>query len=67
MVLMPKILNAKTFHDYNAYVGHVDQHPLVSVVKYADVLPVRSSLNTYEVYALSRLLFTLMASSVFQT
>ena len=43
MVLMPKILNAKTVHDYNAYVGHADQHPLVSVIDYAALLPIRHS------------------------
>ena len=32
--------------------GLKDKHPLVSVVEYADVSPVRSSLNNYEVYAL---------------
>ena len=64
---MSKIMKIKSVSDYSRYLGHTAQHPLVSVVKYADVLPVRSSLNTYEVYALSRLLFTLMASSVFQT
>lgn len=32
--------------------GLKDKHPLVSVVEYADVSPVRSSLNNHEVYAL---------------
>ena len=32
--------------------GLKDKHPLASVVEYADVSPVRNSLNTYEVYAL---------------
>ena len=49
---MPKILKIKNANDYSRYVGLKDKHPLVSVVEYADVLPVRSSLNNYEVYAL---------------
>lgn len=61
---MPKILNAKTVYDYNVYVGHVDQYPLVTVIEYADVSPVRNSLNNYEVYALFPFA---IASSAFQT
>lgn len=49
---MPKILKIKNANDYSRYVGLKDKHPLVSVVEYADVSPVRSSLNNYEVYAL---------------
>ena len=63
---MPKILKIKNANDYSRYVGLKDKHPLVSVVEYADVSPVRSSLNTYSMRC-SRLLFSLMASSVFQT
>ena len=49
---MPKILNAKTVHDYNAYVGHADQHPLVSVIDYAALPPIRHSRTRFSVYAL---------------
>ena len=52
MVLMLKILNAKTVHDYNAYVGHADQHPLVSVIDYAALPPIRHSRTRFSVYAL---------------
>lgn len=51
-VLMPKILKIKNANDYSRYVGLKDKHPLLSVVEYADVSPVRISLNSYEVYAL---------------
>ena len=65
---MLKILKIKTANDYSRYVGLEVKHPLVSVVEYADVSPVRnSSLNTYEFMRCSRLPFSLMASSVFQT
>ena len=49
---MPKLLKIKNANDYSRYVGLEDNHPLVSVVEYADVSPVRISLNSNEVYAL---------------
>ncbi|MDO4160053.1 MAG: helix-turn-helix domain-containing protein [Prevotellaceae bacterium] len=49
---MPKILNVKSVHDYNEYLGQKDSHQLVSVIDYAAVSPIRHSLNRYSVYGL---------------
>lgn len=49
---MAKILKVRTVHDYNAYLGQPDKHPLVSVIDYDDVSPIRHSLNDYSVYGL---------------
>lgn len=49
---MAEILKVKTVHDYNAYLGQTDRHPLVSVIDYDDVSPIRHSLNHYSVYGL---------------
>ena len=38
--------------DYSRYVGHVDRHPLVSVIDYAEVSPVRHCLNNYSIYGI---------------
>lgn len=38
--------------DYSRWVGHTDRHPLVSVIDYAEVSPVRHSLNNYSVYGI---------------
>lgn len=38
--------------DYSRYVSHIDRHPLVSVIDYAEVSPVRHSLNNYSVYGI---------------
>lgn len=50
MVFTPNILNIRNANDYRPYVRLEDRYPLVSVVAYADVSPVRSSLNNYEVW-----------------
>lgn len=31
---MENILTVKSVHDYNTFVGHADQHPLVSVIEF---------------------------------
>lgn len=47
-----KILKVKSVGDYSRYVGHTDRHTLVSVIEYANVSPVRHSLNNYSVYGI---------------
>ena len=49
---MRKILKVDKPSDYSAWVGQKDPHELVSVINYAEVSPVRSSLNNYNVYGL---------------
>ncbi|MDE6322029.1 MAG: helix-turn-helix domain-containing protein [Muribaculaceae bacterium] len=49
---MSKILKVDRPSDYSSWVGHVDSHELVSVINYAEVSPVRYSLNNYGVYGL---------------
>lgn len=49
---MAKILRVKTVSDYNRWVGAPDRHPLVSVIDYAELSPVRHSLNDYSVYGI---------------
>ena len=38
--------------DYSRYVGHAGRHPLVSVIDYAEVSPVRHCLNNYSIYGI---------------
>ena len=45
-------MKVKNVNDYGKYVGCAEQHPLVCVVDYAAVSPVRSSLNDYSVYGI---------------
>ncbi len=49
---MAKILKIKNVSDYSRWLGHVDRHPLVSVIDYTEVSPVRHSLNNYGVYGI---------------
>ena len=49
---MSKILKVGTVGDYARYVGAAERHPLVSVIDYAEVSPVRHSLNDYGVYGI---------------
>ncbi|WP_294630608.1 helix-turn-helix domain-containing protein [uncultured Bacteroides sp.] len=49
---MNKILKVKNVGDYSRWVGHTDRHPLVSVIDYAEVSPVRHSLNNYSIYGI---------------
>lgn len=49
---MSKIMKIRNVGDYSRWVGHTDRHPLVSVIDYTEVSPVRHSLNNYSVYGL---------------
>ena len=49
---MSKILKVRKVNDYARYVGAEEQHPLVCVIDYAEVSPVRHSLNDYGVYGI---------------
>lgn len=45
-------MKIKNVSDYSRYVGHVNRHSLVSVIDYAEVSPIRHSLNNYSVYGI---------------
>ena len=45
-------MKVKNVSDYSQWVGHTDYHPLVSVINYAEVSPIRHSLNNYSVYGI---------------
>lgn len=49
---MSKILKVKNVNDYGSYLGCEVRHPLVCIVDYAKVSPIRHSLNNYNVYGL---------------
>ena len=49
---MSKILKVRNVNDYGRYLGSPEQHPLVCVIDYAKVSPIRHSLNNYSVYGL---------------
>ena len=49
---MSKILKVRNVSDYSEYVGHKDTHPLVSVIDYSEVTPIRNSLCSYSVFGL---------------
>ena len=49
---MSKILKVTNVNDYGRYLGCADQHPLVCVIDYTEVSPIRHSLNNYSVYGL---------------
>lgn len=49
---MDNILKVKNVHDYNTFVGHADQHPLVSVIDYDTVTPILHTHSQFSVYAL---------------
>ena len=51
-MVMSKILKIRNVGDYSQWVGHTDTHPLVSVIDYAEVSPVRHCLNNYSVYGI---------------
>lgn len=50
--VMSKIMRVRNVGDYSRYVGHADRHPLVSVIDYTEVSPIRHSLNNYSVYGI---------------
>lgn len=49
---MSKIMKIKSVSDYSRYLGHTDRHPQVCVIDYAEVSPIRHSLNNYSVYGI---------------
>ena len=49
---MSKILKVRNVNDYSRHLGCAGQHPLVSVIDYVEVSPIRHSLNNYSVFAL---------------
>ena len=49
---MSNILKVRNVNDYARYLGGGEQHPLVSVIDYAEVSPVRHCLCNYSVYGL---------------
>ncbi len=49
---MSKILKVSRPSDYSSWVGQTDRHPLVSVIDYEEVSPIRHSLNNYDVYGI---------------
>lgn len=49
---MSKIQKIRSTGDYSRYLGQTDSHPLVSVIEYAEVSPIRHSLNNYSVYGM---------------
>lgn len=49
---MSNILKVKNPNDYSTYLGQSKQHPLVCIINYEEVSPIRHSLNYYSVYGL---------------
>lgn len=49
---MAKILKVNKTSDYSSYLGVIDWHPLITVIDYAEISPIRHSLNSYGVYGL---------------
>ena len=49
---MSNIYKVKNTGDYSRYLGQTDRHPLVSVIDYTEVSPIRHSLNNYSVYGM---------------
>lgn len=47
---MLKILNVNKTSDYSEYHGLTDRHPLVTVIDFSEISPIRHSLNRYGVY-----------------
>lgn len=50
--IMRKILKIRNVNDYSRWLGHTDNHPLVSVIDYAEISPVRHCLNHYSIYGI---------------
>ena len=49
---MNKLLKVSNVSDYSEYLGHKDIHPLISVINYSEVSPVRHCLCNYSVFGL---------------
>lgn len=47
---MTKILNVNKTSDYSGYHGVTDRHPLITVIDFSEISPIRHSLNRYGVY-----------------
>lgn len=47
---MTKILKVEKTSDYSGYHGLSDPHPLITVIDFSEISPIRSSLNHYGVY-----------------
>lgn len=47
---MPKILKVNRTSDYSGYHGLTDRHPLITIIDFSKISPVRHSLNSYGVY-----------------
>lgn len=47
---MTKILKVNKTSDYSGYHGVTDLHPLTTVIDFAEISPIRHSLNRYDVY-----------------
>ena len=49
---MSKILKVRNVDDYCRWLGCVNQHPLVCVINYNEISPVRHCLGIYNVYGI---------------
>lgn len=49
---MSNILKVNNVNDYARWVGTESPHPLICVINYSEVSPIRSSLNNYGVYGM---------------
>lgn len=49
---MSEILNVRRPSDFNSFHGIEVRHPLVSVIEYEDISPIKPSVNRYDVYGL---------------
>ena len=49
---MESNIEVKNVSDYSEYLGHKDTHPLISVIDYSEVSPVRHCLCNYSVFGL---------------
>lgn len=47
---MTKILKVNKTSDYSEYHGLTDRHPLITVIDFSEISPIRHSLNRYGVY-----------------
>lgn len=45
-------LHVQSVHDYSTFVGHTDNHPLISVIEYAKVSPILHTKGEFSVYVL---------------
>lgn len=49
---MTEYLNIRKPSDFSEYHGVVDRHPLVSVIEYEGISPIKPSVNRYDVYGI---------------